>query len=375
MAGSHVRRKRRQRAAAESAAADQLGGDSIFDTLLPELLDCILRRAAGQSSLAWKRISLVNRAFQESLMRSSETLVIRRGGPLTKGPLKLRPLQGADACAALSKEIDARPRVSKLVLKADAKTVAAHSPAILEFGPRWISVEVDVPEPHFTGVMELLPNLESSMRRLTIRVRQKVTGYMYQGGKSIAHLDIGVVVRAFPDLKRLNIKGAYLLQTLRLDVRHNMTLSSSLLEEVAEQCVCLRQLLVFVSPCASYASRPSAKLPNFAEKCPDLERLVISQGGTVASPGFVELFREHGLAVPSKYSSTQRDTKIVILEDGDTEHAGRCGKRCSVAIFTCIISIWADPVDINDPATRKRAVGKPATVKKWCDAFCETEGP
>lgn len=160
---------------------------------------------------------------------------------------------------------------------------------------------------------------------------------------------------------------------LRLDVRHNMTLSSSLLEEVAEQCVCLRQLLVFISPCSSYASRPPLKLPNFAQKCPDIERLVISQGGTVASPEFVELFRERGLAVPSKYSSTQRDSKILISEDGETEAAERCGKRCSVTFFTCILSMWADPINLNDPGTRKRAFGKPSVVTKWCDAFCEAD--
>ncbi|GAQ87628.1 hypothetical protein KFL_003660080 [Klebsormidium nitens] len=211
MGGSQGGRKRRQRAARSSNEAGQ-AGDSVFDALYPELLDCILRRAAVHSSRAWKRLALVNKAFQDSALRCSGTLVLRRGGLLTKGPLKLRPLQGAEACAALSKEIGARPRVSRLVLKGDVKLAAAFLPAILEFGARWISLE-----------------------------------------------------------------------TLQLDVHYDKTLSSALLEEVTDRCTCLRQLFLFCYPRVSYSSRPPLKLPNFAEKCPELERLVVSQGGSVNS--------------------------------------------------------------------------------------------
>lgn len=451
MAGGQRKRKRHrgQRAAKPYATGQDIGG-SIFDALHPELLDCILRRAAGHSSSTWKRMSLVNKAFQESAQRCSETLALRRGGQLTKGPLKLRPLQGAEACAALSKELGARARVSRLVLKGDAKTVAAYLPAILEYGDRWISLEVDVPEQKFARVVELLPKLQGSLRRLRISVRRKYTGYSYRVSESTANLDIGNVVRAFPDLESLSIKGPHLLQArkreedstvaedllcsnltslsisqpgvwnlqqalsylpaacvlnlrslrvqcavaspfrlpgfiaqhtchspltqlqaLRLDVRYTQTPSDVLLKEVAERCMCLRQLSIFFSPCSSYNPRPPApNLPNFAEKCPDLERLVISQGGMVARSEFVELSHESGLAV--RWSAA--DTKILILEDGDNEHAEvRCGKDCSVTFFTCIVSYWANSIDLNDLEIRKRAFGKPAAVRKWCDAFCEAD--
>lgn len=246
-----------------------------------------MRRAAGNSLLSWKRLALVNRTFQESLRRCSEALVIHRGGSLTKGPLKMRPLQGEEACAALSREIGARPRVKRLVLKADAKVVATHLPAILDHEARWISVEVDVPEPHFIKVVELLSKLEGSMRRLTIKVKQKVTGCLYQArSKIIAHLDIDNVVRAFPELEKLIIKGAYLLQvpaTTRpgLDAEDSLSINLRSLTIREPGVWDLQQAMSYLpaqacatsAPCGCSARTPHSSLCTGSELSTPLSRL------------------------------------------------------------------------------------------------------
>jgi hypothetical protein len=96
------------------------GSDSAFDLICPDLLDCIVEKAAsgksGPSTL--EHLARVNKAFRASARRCSQTLktlVIRKFG-------KKNWLEAQRACKLLSKEMGMRPNLSRLVVRNGAST-------------------------------------------------------------------------------------------------------------------------------------------------------------------------------------------------------------------------------------------------------------
>jgi hypothetical protein len=96
------------------------GSAKTFDLICPDLLDCIVEKAASGKSApsTLEHLARVNRAFRASARRCSQplkTLVIRKLG-------KKNWLEAQRACKLLSKEMGMRPNLSRLVVRNGAST-------------------------------------------------------------------------------------------------------------------------------------------------------------------------------------------------------------------------------------------------------------
>jgi hypothetical protein len=170
------------------------GSASAFHLICPDLLDCIVEKAAsGDSPSTLEHLEGVNRAFRASAQRCSRTLVICSPG-------KKRGLKPQQACECLSKEVGMRPKLSTLVVRNGASAAgiwAAVSPI------QWTSIirgYVHVEGPSWVrDYISSISVARTSLRTIDLNV-----------GSSIFDLDRDIcrLVQAFPKLEELTLREA-----------------------------------------------------------------------------------------------------------------------------------------------------------------------
>lgn len=164
---------------------------STFDTLYPELLDLIVDKVAEVDPEIRKRLARLNKSFQEAAWRCEQTLVIRK---TELKPASRAEHHGSCACAALSKDIRLRPKLSRLVLESDAK-VARFWPALSKV--QWTKLESGIKKQDFGKFLRLLRKSRFSLKHLEI------------GDDFVHEKALDFILQAFPKLETLVFLGSF----------------------------------------------------------------------------------------------------------------------------------------------------------------------
>lgn len=250
------------------------GAVQVFDIVCPDVLDCIVQKAVKADPSCLKRLEQVNRAFRDSAKRCSRTLILRQFRKKVK-PRKLEPLKGEKACAALCKEISLRTSLSELVVREGG---VSFSRAI--YNQRWNSVDARSSEQRLPRFCKLYKASKESLRRLEI----ELTGFAW-----INPEDLELIVRAFPQLEHLTIRGDrqpsvvpemdYMKYCTDLEGTSNgltsLDFGDILFYDMADVCLhlpaCLQNLRSLRLRCDSYIgnfSNPPALSPNVLSLSP-----------------------------------------------------------------------------------------------------------
>lgn len=403
---------------------------STVDKLCPEVLACILGKAAQVNFQSLKELARVNKSFREATCRCATTLVLRQ-----KGSSRTES-NGADsrACAALSQEMKLRPNVSKL--KVDWEGVEALPgslwPALCEV--RWTSLDVRLSRKKGTDnffrrlqaselslrtlklgsensildtdierIVHAFPKLESLTLRELCKVvkRSPALGGACETSKatdSLSSLHLALPVSDLADaaillpnslqaLRNLRIE-CYIfvsprtssisvdsplkrIQSLRIDA-WDQSLCNPILQDVVQNCPSLQQLVLYGSPYSTLQrtfTLPSISLPDFRCRCPDLREIVISRGEVL--PGYLilrKLARDYRRGWPSDLKL--RTILLEVDKDYWISSAQPPSLKVRVRIFRCVVPLGSPELKWGDPETPKRFVGEARAVRSWCKTFC-----
>lgn len=405
-----------------------VGGDvekvSGIDKLCPELLACILKEAAQGNPQRLRELATVNKMFQEATCQCVITLVLRQQ-VLSE---KLSERAHCSPCAALFREINLRPAVSKLVIDWEGEEAIPGSlwPALYKV--RWTSLEVILSKKRgIINFVRLLPASKLSLRTLelgarlysyldrdiehivhafpkleTLTLRELCKNNTPLGGgleafgvtNSLTSLHLAMPVPGLADaasllpnclqaLRSLRFQCPFLshqiriradsplrrLQSLRIDIR-NQTLCDILLQEVAQICPCLQHLVLHARPDSTL--QPTLPLSDvfvlkLLDGCPDLTDIVISRGEVVPRLQFSDkIFRAY-----SHIASENKQNAIIVELDDDSCRDGELGTR--VRILRCVVPIGTPTSIWDGPETPQWIIGEEWVVRDWCNTFFNTE--
>lgn len=393
-----------------------------FDSLLPEILVCIVKKLISDSPSSLEKIAQVNKAFREAAQHCSQLLIVRAVAKKTD--------EGPSACEALSKAMSLRPNLSNLVVERGAQQALWPPLAALQ----WASGEVAGVE-KLDKALELFRSSVYSLKRLHL---EHGGSNKYRDEEVRFEEEIHSIVKALPKLETFTLQVAeetFLmssrkelevaqnnlaklefsdsavfwawsdpfrrlatiltaltslsyrchtapipftqrplftsLQVLRVEVlTRSATIPGKMLRRMAAQCPNLQQLTVYVTPddFNDYTSpNPEAiQLPNFAQLCPSLEYVAISQIEVL-----LEVQIDDVVSTNSHLSHERFDRwdKILVVKQTSAVQRRSETSLCSIDMFWIVVAHSAPIIEWDQPDISERLLGEAATVERWCRAF------
>ncbi|GAQ86733.1 hypothetical protein KFL_003080040 [Klebsormidium nitens] len=172
------------------------------------------------------------------------------------------------------------------------------------------------------------------------------------------------------------------LQTLQIDVFDEALVDSHFLPNLAEHCPNLQRLLLRTVPVYAQGKSVGELAPQIAElqeKCPLLEQIVISRSEMLFRARFLEVLVQSDLA-PEGYVDisdfnvpimSKKGSKMLILEDSTPEGSELWRGSCSVTLFRFVVLFPFEERRIPGDRKRiqRRLLGNAAAISSWFHAF------